>query len=396
MDFDSALLTRVLEVCSEESGGPEETVLLIRQRESSFAPTMYSAWEREGQPLNPALKYELELQRDRIQRYRQVTAVVTERIPHAVPLKGLQVAALYPPGLVRYMNDLDYVVPDEPTLWQLAGLLVELEWNIESATFIMLGGELHIMVAFRRPNEDRYALPFGVEIATHVTLGDLSGVPPIIRLPSAWRVPEVKNLVMLLFERFEQRFRARDVVDAALQLDALGGDRFPLLAKEIQRLGLWPEYAELRGLLGRAEIGDLPPAPPAGSVPMSVGRRAARAVTSFAHPLPAVAREVQRRMIYDKLGRLDRRAWAMAKEKLTPAWALRAGLICFGLPMDEGPIGVRSASVHERDAVCWVETPIDRFLLTPTAEIGEDAVAALPAIDPGPEPVRLHVAEHRG
>ena len=32
MDFDSALLTRVLEVCSEESSGPEETVLLIRQR----------------------------------------------------------------------------------------------------------------------------------------------------------------------------------------------------------------------------------------------------------------------------------------------------------------------------------------------------------------------------
>lgn len=395
MDFDSALLTRVLEVCSEESGGPEETVLLIRQRESSFGPTMYSTWEREGQPLNPALRYELDLQRDRVQRYREVTAVVAERVPHAVPLKGLQVAALYPPGVVRYMNDLDYVVPDEPTLWQLAGLLVELEWDIESATFAMLGGELHIMVAFRRPNEDRYALPFGVEIATHVTLGDLSGVPPIIRLPSAWRVPEVKNLVMLLFERFEQRYRARDIVDAALQFDALGRDRFPLLAKEIQRLGLWPEYAELRGLMARAEIGDLPPAPPVGGVPMSLGRRVTRVVRPFAHPVSAVAREAQRRMIYGKLGRLDRRAWAMAKEKLTPGWALRAGLLCFGLPMDDGPIPVRSASVRQRDDVCWVETPIDRFLLTPTTEISEDAVEALPAIDPGPEPVRLHVAERR-
>jgi len=88
MDFDSVTLTRVLEVCAEESGGPEETVLLIRQREPSFAPTMYSAWQREGQPLNPALRYELDLQRARIQRYRELAAVIADRVPDAVPLKG--------------------------------------------------------------------------------------------------------------------------------------------------------------------------------------------------------------------------------------------------------------------------------------------------------------------
>ena len=48
-------------------------------------------------------------------------------------------------------------------------------------------------------------------------------------------------------------------MDATLQFDALGRARFPLLAKEIGRLGLWPEYAELRGLMGRAKLGDLPP-----------------------------------------------------------------------------------------------------------------------------------------
>jgi hypothetical protein len=204
----------------------------------------------------------------------------------------------------------------------------------------------------------------------------------------------VQNLVLLLFERFEQRFRARDIVDAALQFDALGRDRFPLLAREIQRLGLWREYAELRGLMDRAQIGDLPPPPPVGGVPTSLGRRAARAVTPFARPLPALARELQRRMIYGKLGRLDRQAWAMAKEKLDPAWALRAGLICFGLPTDDGPIAVRSASVHQRDAVCWVDTPIDRFVLTPTTEISEDALAVLPAVEPASNVVRLDVVEH--
>jgi hypothetical protein len=383
MDFDSATLTRVLEVCAEESGGPEETVLLLRQREPSFAPTMYSAWQREGQPLNPALRYELDLQRARIQRYRELAAVITAQVPDAVPLKGLQVADLYPADVVRYMNDLDYVVPDETALWRLGSLLVELAWDIESATFVTHEGELHIMVGFRRPNEDRYALPFGVEIATHLTLGDLSGVPPVIRLPPAWHVPEVKNLVMLLFERFEQRFRARDIVDATLQLDALGRARFPLLAKEIQRLGLWPEYAELRGLMGRAKLGEPPPSPPVGGVARSRALRAARAVAPFARPLPAMARELQRRMIYDKLGRLDRRAWAMAQEKLDPGWALRAGMLTFGLPVEGGPTGGHTASVHQRDAVCWVETPIGRFLVTPGTEIDEDALASLPvpAID---------------
>jgi hypothetical protein len=392
MEFDSDLLTRILGVCAEESGCPGETVLLIRQREHSFAPTMYSTWEREGQPLNPALRYELDLQRDRIERYRKTAAVIAERVPEAVPLKGLQVAALYPPDVVRYMNDLDYVVPDQPSLWRLAVLLVELEWNIESATFVRYAGELHIMVAFRRPNEDRYALPFGVEIATHVTLGDLSGVPPVIQLPAAWRVPEVKNLVMLLFERFEQRFRARDLLDAALQFEALGRERFPLLAKEIHRLGLWPEYAELRGLMGRAEFGDLPPAPPAAGVPVSLGRRVTRTVTPFARPLPAIARQLQRRMLYGTLGRLDGRAWAMAQEKLTAAWALRTGLLCFGLPVDGGPTGMRVASVHQRDAACWVETPIGRFVLTPATEIEESMLAALPASEPEP----ADVVEHQG
>ena len=70
-------LTRILAVC-RGAGGPEETVHLIRQRQHSFAPTMYSAWEREGQPLNPALRYELDLQRSRIELYREITAVIAD------------------------------------------------------------------------------------------------------------------------------------------------------------------------------------------------------------------------------------------------------------------------------------------------------------------------------
>jgi hypothetical protein len=167
------------------------------------------------------------------------------------------------------------------------------------------------------------------------------------------------------------------------------------LAKEIQRLGLWPEYAELRDLMGKAEIGDLPPAPPAGGVRLSRARRVAKAVTPFAHPVSAAARELQRRMVYGKFGRLDGRAWSMTKEKLNPSWALRAGLLCFGLPVDGGPTGGHVATVHHRDAVCWVETPIGRFLVTPGTEIDEDALDVLPVTEPRPEDAPLDVAEHQ-
>ena len=60
-------------------------------------------------------------------------------------------------------------------LWQLAGLMVELDWPIDSATFVTFQGELHIMLSFRRPNADRYRAALRGRDRDPRTLGDLSG-----------------------------------------------------------------------------------------------------------------------------------------------------------------------------------------------------------------------------
>lgn len=385
MDFDSVTLTKILTVCvGEEPRGPEETVALIRQQQPSFALTMYSVWEREGQRLNPALRYELDLQRTRIERYQALSADLARLVPGAVPFKGLQVGALYPANIVRYMNDLDYVATDEAALWQVADVLLDRGWTVESGTFWMHEGRLHPMVAFRKPHEDPYALPYGVEIATYVALGSLAGVPPVVRLPQEWCVAEVKNLVMLLLERFEQRFRARDLLDATLQFDALGQQRYPMLAREIERLGLWPEYVELRALIDRADLGVVPPPAPPGAILMSRARRAGRALAPFRRPAPSLARNLQRRMIYGTLTRPEQRAWAVAGGRLAPGWALCAGLLCFGLPVDGGPVGLSAAFLGERGETAWVDSPVGRFLLTPGDEVTEDALESLPVAAPPP------------
>jgi hypothetical protein len=377
VDFSASNLENVLAVCiGEASGGPEETVLQVRKHQPSFAATLYSAWLREGDPLNPGLRYELDQQRQRIDYYRAESAELHRLAPEALPLKGLQVAAHYPDDLVRYMNDLDYAVADEAALWSTCRVVVDRGWDVDSATFVRLGGRLEIMVSFRKPNEDRFSLPYGVEVGTHLSLGDLAGVPPLVELPKSWQVPEVKNLTMLLYERFEQPYRARDLVDAAAQFEALTG-RHHLVAEEADRLDLWPEYAELRALLTKIDAPSLPPRVPDKAVSRARARRAARLVRPFGSPSAAAVRTLQRRMIYGGLTAPERRAWAAAESRMTTEWALRNGLLCFGLPLEGGPRPAR-AEVHERRGVVWADTPIGRFVLTAGSEVLEEDIASLP------------------
>ncbi|HEY0636633.1 MAG TPA: hypothetical protein VGD67_03215, partial [Pseudonocardiaceae bacterium] len=260
MDLTAGVLTRVLAVChGAEPSEPAETVLVLRQEQPSFAATVFAAWRAEGAALNPALAFEVDAQLARLRTYRELAAVITAREPGVLPVKGLEVADLYPDGIPRHMNDLDYVATDERALWRLARGLVDDGWDLHVATFCLLRERLHVVVCLRRPHEDPFQLPYGVEVSSYASLGDLAGVPPVVRPPASWRDPVVKNLTMLLFERFEQPFRARDVLDAALLLAARGDDGSAVHA-EVDRLGLWPEYGELVALLDAAGL-DRPPGP---------------------------------------------------------------------------------------------------------------------------------------
>lgn len=397
MELTVSALNRVLAVCcGDEPESASEVVHVVRHTQHSFAPTLYAAWERDGATLNPALRYELDVQRRRTERYREIAAGIAgmagtaSGVPAVVPLKGLEVADLYPAGWVRYMNDLDYVVADERDLWSVVNVLVGDGWELHSGTFVNLGGQLQVLVSLRREHEDRYCLPYGIELATFVAMGNLAGVPAVITLPRAWRDSAVKNLLMLLFERFEQRYRARDLVDATLLLGAVGRSGWATLWPEIDRLGLWPEYRELAGLLRRAELADAPvPGRPLGTA--AADSRTQRVVTELSgwrRPVDGAARHLQRRMMYGRLSRSERWLWSVAERRLHPGRALRAGLHCFGLPVPDGRPDVAVATLTERPEVTWVDTPAGRFVLTVGDELDQDALDAVPPWAPAAAPGR--------
>lgn len=376
MDLTADVVTRVLAVCCGEPEGPEEAVLMVRQDQPTFAPTLFAAWRNEGAPLNPALRYELDVQAARVRRYRELSADLAARVPGVTPLKGLEVADLYPADSIRYMNDLDYTA-DEPRLWRLAGELMNDGWDLHTGTFWVYDGRLQVLVCLRMPHEDPYSLPYGVEITNYVTMGDLAGVAPVLHLPPHWRDPAVKNLLMLLFERFEQPYRARDLVDAALMLRALRDHG--ALWHEIDRLTLWPEYAELAQLLERAELGPAPvhPRPLALSLASSKARRTGRRLGALRQPAQAAARHLQQRLVFDRLSGPERLLWSAAQRRLSSRQALQVGLLCFGLPVPGVRPDVASATIRQRDGLTFVDTPAGRFLITAGDDVEQDAVDLL-------------------
>lgn len=396
MELTSGVLIQALGLCcGEEPEGLGEAVALTRMRQHSFAATLFSAWEAEGRKLNPALRYELEVQRRRIAAFRDTAAELNLAMPTSISLKGLQVGDHYPAGWVRYMNDLDYAAPAEGELWRGVDMLRGAGWELHSGTFVTSGGRLHILISLRHPDEDEYTLPRGVEISTFTAVGDLGGVPMLLDLPPQWRNPVVKNLIMLFYERFEQDYRARDLLDGALLLNAATPRELDSLWTAVDQLGLWPEYAELAQLLPEAGFGSAPapPRPVETLVAACRRRRRARQFSLLRQPAEGVLRHLQRRLVRGSLSQPERWAWQATEGRIPAGWALRSGLLTFGLPVDGGPRGLTTARVGERDGVTWVDTPAGRFLLATGDELSESAFDALPD-DSEPADTEPHTERH--
>ncbi len=382
MDLGVTTLEAVLGVaCGEELTSPWESAWLLRQREWSFAPTVYSAWEQAGRSLSPAIRYDLELQRGRIAWYRELSEKLLVAVPGVIGVKGLEVADRYPPGLLRYMNDLDFWVPDEADIWRATAALVGWGWEVWQATFGRDGDRLRVLVSLRHPHhEDPYAQPYGVELSNYLSLGDLGGVAPLLDLPARWRRPELKNLIMLLLERFEQPYRARDLVDAVLLLDGLERPDRRTLWAAVDRYRLWPEYAELA-----ARVADtpLPPVPRPRWLPAAAAlarlRRGATVAGTFRQPVDGGLRHLQRRLLYGDQRRPERWAWSIVQGRLSAPRALRAGMSLFGLPVDGAPVGTDRAVLGRHGRTVWADTPAGRFLLAPGDVLTEDLLDDLPA-----------------
>ena len=379
MEITAGHLVETLATCSK---GPvdelADIVALVRQSQPSFAATLYSAWQAEGTELSAALREELEAGRARIAFYRPIAARVMAAVSGLTTIKGLKVAALYPDGFVRYMNDLDFVAFSEKALWQAVGFLLEDGWELDTATFSCLNGALQTMVSLRRPNESPFQLPYGIELATYYTLGNQGGIPPVLRLPAPWRSPAIKNTLMLLHERYEQPFRARDVLDAALLHQSLRDGELDLLHRAVVRLSLAAEYAELVRLIRASGLGQ-PPQLPGGSwtVTRVRARRLARGASCLTLPLAGIGRHLQRRLMTRDPGRAERGLWSAVEQRLAVPTAVSSGLLCFGLPLDGPRPAVTRAVLYRRGTMAWADTPCGRFLLTIGDDVSQSAVDEL-------------------
>jgi hypothetical protein len=372
------LVNALAAATGQEPADRAESVALVRTAQPSFAPTLYSAWRADGDDLNPVLRHDLDAATARIDSYRGVAARLAVRVPGLVPIKGLEVAALYPHGLMRTMNDLDYVAATERDVWTAVAFLVGDGWVIHAATFFRSHGALQIMVSLWRPHEDRYQLPYGFEIATYFALGCLGGVGPVVSLPLQWRHPPVKNLLMLLYERFEQPYRARDLVDAALLGAAITTVRLPTLRQAIAQLELSAQYTELAMLVDRCGLDPLPALRfRTGRPYASRARRFARDIGSLARPVVGAARQLQRRDLAGTSGGVAQRLARFVWPRIPVREALNAGLLAFGLPLDGPAPPVDSATLRSRGALAWIDTPVARFLLTLGNSVTQSAVDEL-------------------
>jgi hypothetical protein len=361
-----------------ESAGLAEIVLLLRHAQPMFAATVLSAWQACGSELSPALLLELEMARTRVDYYRSVDASLTSKVPDLISVNGLEIADLYPSGLLRNMTDLDYVAEVESDLWQACEQLIRDGWELETATFCYFRGSPQIMVSLTRQHEDPYQLPYGVEVATYFAAGNYGAIRPLMHLRAQWRAPAVKNILMLLYERYEQPYRARDLVDAALLFGSLRDDELAALHDAVRTLSLGVEYCELIELTGRAGLGPLPAWPGRRWATNTLrARRLAQGASYFLRPLAGSARQLQRRMMTGDLGHTEEIAWDAVQRRLAVPQAISGGLLAFGLPLDCPAPQVTSTVLSRRGKLAWADTPIARFLLTIGDFVSQDDVDEL-------------------
>jgi hypothetical protein len=379
MDLSTEDLVAALAVTSgQQPDDIAEIVELVRKAEPNFAATLFSAWQAEGIELSPTLREEVDEISGRIEFYRSVAARLLAEVGSLTTIKGLEVGALYPPGLVRYQSDLDFITFSEPDLWRAVSLLTGDGWTADTATFSYLGGRLRMVISVRKPSENPFRSAYQVELATYYTLGNQGGIPPIIEMPDRWLRPPVKNTIMLLHERYEQKYRARDVVDAALLHRSMSEADRRALQDAIVSLNLVLAYSELIKLINAAGLGPLAPLPGGLlTTAKAAVTRAARGTSFFTRPVSGAGRHLQRRLMMAKPSRAEGVLWDLVQRRLHPASAIRAGLLGFGLRVT-GPRSDETVAVlRERGEHGWVDTPAGRFLLTIGDYVSETAVEDL-------------------
>jgi hypothetical protein len=381
MEVDVATLRRLLVARGVPATADDLSLLqAAKSPRHKLAVTLLSAWALEGRRLDPGLARELEWHRRRLARYRAVWARIDQAVPGAYLLKGLEIAGLYPPGLVREAGDLDVGVRRADDLWRIARLLEESGWQLTAFTVVRRDGQLETLAEFLLEGDEPEFLlePFTVELKTI----DIGSRARSQRIPDPAGSSTVKNLLALLAERWERPFRSRDVLDLALLLHCLRPEELPRLRAGLGTLGLWRPWRELHraaARLGWVPAG-LPPLADRERTLRPGAARRWRRLAARAHPVRVLALLAQRGVAEDRGRATDRLS------DLLHRWLGVERLLALGLPLFGTPVGDQRAAslrLERRGRQLVAVSPVGSLLLVGGPARQDWIEEAMPSGDSG-------------
>ncbi|MFC4128083.1 nucleotidyltransferase family protein [Nocardia rhizosphaerae] len=365
----------------------------VARGENGGLPTLVSAWLAGGNRVSEPYATELQLHRERVDRYQAVLDELRDVEPRTVCLKGLSAALWYPDELVRDMADLDLVLPDVSAIWRCGRRLAESGWVPGGIRVWHVGGRMELTLVMRRPAvHPDLTYPDEVDLSTISYEGDRVTMPPRHRVWPADPTLTLADCVMCLLEELrDRRIRMRDVFDLAVFVGRIR----PVDTREI--VDLVVEYralAPLRSLIAAASI-HLPSAVPWLSEVYALARQRSRLphmpwwvtrapVTSIL----AVAAEVSRRRsgIHAELAE---RLLIGAQRGFGADRLIAMGAALVGMPVSES--GSRGGQLYRHGrqlldeaelvtdgARAHLSTPVGQFVLTLGGSVCEEWLDEFP------------------
>ncbi|NUP53371.1 MAG: hypothetical protein HOW97_39525 [Catenulispora sp.] len=211
-------------------------------------PTWLSSLVARGTPLTPAAAEYLDRVRVRVDTLHSVGREL--RAAHGVRvIKGEQIAARYPDGLLRNSGDTDIVAPDQGAVWRcVLDLRARYGAVAQSISLLRTDEATHIVVAMKWPAPEPFLdKPMGADVATCAFCGDLDGTVPIRAVPPP--DDDLCSLFAVAEERFQRRFSRKDMLDLAVLAEVLterfGAELSEVVLDASGRLCLAPELRRL-------------------------------------------------------------------------------------------------------------------------------------------------------
>lgn len=365
LGLDADTLKRLMASRGVDATDPQELLAAARLPHHKLAVTLLSCWAAEGHPLTKAQSAELTAYRSRSARYAEVWATLHDVAPAAYVLKGPQIAALYPEGIMRASGDLDVVSPQRDQLWAAAGTLLDAGWQVEAFTLFPRStgtgaDRVDVLTSIQCPPDPGIRDPYEVELRT--TDIATSVRRPGVRLPWGGDDPVTASVIALVAERFERRFTSRDILDLAMLSQVITPSGWQMVRDGLTAARLRPQWRDLYRDLIRTPMDRtrLPLPEMLITLPQRLRDRGG-AAASWARPLKAAGYLATTTVDADR-GRLADRAVRALHERVGAPRLFASGVPLYGVPVDHQYSGDDIRLVeHGRRLLAL--TPVGSFLM---------------------------------